>query len=106
MKARPVSDLPSALCDDRPRLVYFYGRTSGPSRRIEGYLSQVLQRRQNHETFQVIRVCVDTNAQLVSRFGIGRIPALIVIDKGNVQARVDGPRGRADIEDTLAPWLH
>ena len=37
----------------RPRLVFFYSRQSGRSRRAEGFLAQVLQRRRNFETFDV-----------------------------------------------------
>lgn len=29
---------------ERPRLVFFHARNSGRSRRVEGYLSEVLQR--------------------------------------------------------------
>jgi hypothetical protein len=34
----------------RPRLVFFFAKASGKSRRVEGYISQVLQRRRNHES--------------------------------------------------------
>lgn len=36
----------------KPKLL-FYSATSGECRRAEGFLAQVLQRRQNHETFAV-----------------------------------------------------
>ena len=44
----------------RPRLVFFYSPVSGRCRRAEGFLAQVLQRRHNHETFDLHRVSVDT----------------------------------------------
>jgi thioredoxin-like negative regulator of GroEL len=97
--ARPVP------AGERPRLVFFYGSKSGPSRRIEAYLSQVLQRRRNHDTFRLIRVCADTNPELVQRFAIERLPALVVVEDRRIQARIDAPRGRAEIEEMLAPWL-
>ena len=95
----------SVPAEERPRLVFFYGSKSGPSRRIEAYLSQVLQRRRNHDTFRLIRVCADSNADLVERFAIEHIPALVVVEGRRVQARLDGPRGRAEIEEVLSPWL-
>jgi hypothetical protein len=43
----------------RPRLVFFFSKASGRSRRVEGYLSQVLQRRRNHQSFDLLNVDVD-----------------------------------------------
>jgi hypothetical protein len=39
----------------RPQLLFVYSRTSGSSRRAEGFLAQVLQRRRNHNSFRLIR---------------------------------------------------
>ena len=90
---------------ERPRLVFFYGRTSGPSRRVEGYLSQVLQRRHNHNTFKLIRVCAETHADLIERFAIEVVPSILVVDGRRVRARLEAPKGRQEIEAALAPWL-
>lgn len=105
MEAQRVLESHIVAPDERPHLVFFYGERSGPSRRIEGYLSQVLQRRRNHGTFHLIRVCADTNPELVRRFAVDRIPALVVVEGRRVGARLDGPHGKAEIEETLAPWL-
>jgi len=106
MSQEPVSVSPDAVsARQRPRLVYFYSRTSGPSRRVEGYISQVLQRRRNHDTFHLVRVCAETRPDLVERFGIREIPSLVVVDERRVRARLDGAHGRHEIEETLAPWL-
>lgn len=106
MEPQQVPESQTLAPDERPRLVFFYGSRSGPSRRIEGYLSQVLQRRRNHETFRLIRVCADTHAELVARFSIDRLPSLVVVEGRRVRMRLDGPRARAEIEEALAPWLH
>ena len=37
-------------------LAFFFSPRSGRSRRAEGYLAEVLQRRRNHDTFKVVRV--------------------------------------------------
>lgn len=90
---------------DRPRLVFFYGRNSGRSRRVEGYLSQVLQRRRNHESFELSHVDIDEHAALAERFRIGEVPTIVVVQGKRVQARLEAPRGCRDIERLLAPWL-
>jgi thioredoxin-like negative regulator of GroEL len=90
----------------RPRLVFFYSRASGRSRRVEGYLSQVLQRRRNHESFELFSVDVDRHAELAERFAVREVPTLIVVEDRRVQGRLEAPRGCREIETLLAPWLH
>jgi len=90
---------------ERPRLVYFYGRTSGLSRRVDAYLSQILQKNRNHNTFKLIRVPVEDHADLAALFQIVELPTIVVVDGRRVRARVDAPRGRPPIEKALAPWL-
>jgi len=90
---------------EKPRLLFFYGRTSGPSRRVEAFLSQVLQRRHNHETFRLVRVCAETHPELIDHFRVDELPTVVVVDGRRVQRRVVAPRGRKELEEALAPWL-
>ena len=99
----PVAATPVAV--ERPRLIFFFSLASGRSRRVDGYLSQVLQRRHNHESFRVYRVDVDEEPELVQRFGIDEVPTLVVVDGTQVRGRLASPRGCRQIEDLLAPWL-
>jgi thioredoxin-like negative regulator of GroEL len=89
----------------RPRLVFFFSKASGRSRRVEGYLSQVLQRRHNHESFELLNVDVDENADLAERFAIEEVPTIVVIEEKRVHGRLASPRGCRDIEQLLARWL-
>ena len=90
---------------DQPRLLFFYSPTSGSSRRAEGFLAQVLQRRRNHQAFQLHRIDADHHPQLVERFKVDAIPSLVVVENKRVRARLNTPRGCAQIRETLAPWL-
>lgn len=90
----------------RPRLVFFFSKASGRSRRVEGYLSQVLQRRRNHESFELLNIDVDENPDLAERFAIYDVPTIVVIEAKRVQGRLASPRGCRDIEQLLSPWLH
>jgi len=101
-----VQQVPAPGTDpDRPQLLFFYSATSGRSRRAEGFLAQVLQRRRNHQAFRLRRIDVDKHPQLVERFKIDAIPALLVVENKRVRARLHSPRGCADITRSLAPWL-
>jgi thioredoxin-like negative regulator of GroEL len=89
----------------RPRLVFFHARASGRARRIDGYVANVLQRRQNHQTFLLQRVIVEDHPELAARFGVDGLPTLFVIEDNRVCTRVEDPRGTHDLELALAPWL-
>jgi thioredoxin-like negative regulator of GroEL len=90
----------------QPRLVFFHSKLSGRCRRVEGFIAQVLQRRQNHGTFVLHEVDVEERPDLVERFEIGEVPTLLVVAERRVQGRLSHPRGCRDIENMLKPWLN
>lgn len=89
----------------KPGLVFFHSKTSGKCRRTEGYISQVLQRRRNHETFKYYAVAQERRPDLVEKFGVTRMPTLVVLEDSLVSARLEVPSGCKDIERFLSPWL-
>jgi thioredoxin-like negative regulator of GroEL len=91
--------------DERPTLILFFSPTSDHSRRVDGFLAQVLQRRKNHETFRIVRVDADEHPELVDRFRVTAIPSLLVVDGKRVRGRLAGPRGCIEIGELLEPWL-
>jgi thioredoxin-like negative regulator of GroEL len=91
--------------EQRPKLVLFYSPRSGKSRRVDGFLAQVLQRRRNHATFSILRVDADERPDLATRFNITTLPTLLVIDGNRIRARLTQPRGCKEITDLLHPWL-
>src|SRR5438105_4608773 len=91
---------------EKPGLVFFYSSVSGACRRAEGFLAQVLQRRQNHDTFNLYRVAQEERPDLVERFRVVELPTLVVVEARAEQARLERPRGCREIESFLAPWLN
>ena len=89
----------------KPQLLFFYDAREGTSRRCEGYLAQVLQRRRNHESFLVDRIDVNKRADLCERFRVTATPTIVVIAEGKVRARLTSPKGSAAIREQLEPWL-
>ena len=90
----------------RPKLVFFYSPQSGRCRRVEGFVAQVLQRRRNHDTFDLVRVPVDERPDLAERFGIETVPTLCVVQNRKLRKRIVAPRGCRELERELAGWLH
>ena len=104
MTAAP-QEQPAPGPERRPKLVLFYSPRSGRCRRVEGFVAQVLQRRRNHETFQLVRVSVERRPDLAERFGVETVPTLCVVEDRRLRKRIATPRGCRDLERELASWL-
>lgn len=90
----------------RPKLVFFYSPQSGRCRRVEGFIAQVLQRRRNHDTFELVRVPVEQRPDLADRFGVETVPTICVVDGRKLRKRIAAPRGCRELERELADWLN
>ncbi len=88
-----------------PGLVFFHSELSGRCRRVEGYIAQVLQRRQNHETFRLYRVSEEEQPELFERFEVETVPTLMVIEDKAVRGWLESPKSCREIERFLGPWL-
>ncbi|MGH3048817.1 MAG: thioredoxin family protein [Gaiellaceae bacterium] len=104
--APPATAAPTAANEGKPVLVIFYSPQSGRCRRVDGFLAQVLQRRQNHETFRTVRVSVEERPELAEKFAVVEVPTLCVIDGQKLVSRISSPRGARELEEALEPWLH
>src|SRR5688500_5718245 len=89
----------------KPKLVFFTSSRSGQSRRVEGYLAQVLQRRRNHGTFRLHVVDGHEHPERLLRFKGSELPTLVVGEDRVEKARLARPRGCREIEELLSPWL-
>ena len=104
-EARPSGSKPSSTSPAKPTLCFVYSPTSGPCRRMEGFLAQVLQRRHNHGTFALQQVNALERPDLVERLRVTTLPTLLVIESRKVRGRLEGLAGCAEIERALEPWL-
>jgi thioredoxin-like negative regulator of GroEL len=100
-----VASVPYAVPATRPRLVLFHSPLSGRCRRVEGFIAQVLQRRRNHDTFDVVRVSVDERPDLAQKFRVDEVPTICVVDSAKLRLTIVAPRGCRDLERQLEPWL-
>lgn len=90
----------------RPRLVFFYSSLSGRCRRVEGFIAQVLQRRQNHDTFDLVRVSVERRPDLAEKFRVEQVPTVCVVEGRKLRRTIVAPRGCRELEKELEPWLN
>ena len=66
----------------------------------------MLQRRRNHESFELLNVDVDENADLAERFAIEEVPTIAWIEeKAGSWPPWRAPVAAGQIQQLLAPWL-
>jgi len=97
---------PVPMPRERPRLAFFYSPQSGRCRRVEGFIAQILQRRRNHDTFELVRISVDRRPDLAAKFAIEEVPTICVVDNRKLRKRIVAPRGCRELQLELDPWLH
>ncbi|HET8527650.1 MAG TPA: thioredoxin family protein [Gaiellaceae bacterium] len=88
---------------DRPLLVFFTSRRSGPARRMESLLAHIARKEREH--LDVRRVDADQRPDLVEKFRVAQIPALTLVVGKRVVARLEGrstvPRIESMLEENL-----
>ena len=84
---------------DRPMLIFFTSRQSGPARRMESLLAHIARR--ERDTLAVKRVDVDERPDLAERFRIAEVPALALVKVKRVVATLEGRSTAPKIESML-----
>jgi thioredoxin-like negative regulator of GroEL len=85
--------------------MYFTSARSGPARRVESLLDQVLQERRNHDAFDRTVVDVDADESVAKRFAVAAVPTILVVENGEEMCRIDGRPSVAALREALSPWL-
>jgi thioredoxin-like negative regulator of GroEL len=85
--------------------MYFTSPRSGPARRVESLLDQVLQEHRNHEAFDRSVIDVDAEESTAARFDVAEVPTILVVEDGKEKCRIGGRPSVASLRDALSPWL-
>ena len=88
---------------DRPLLVFFWSKRSGPARRMESLLAYL--ERKERQRLRVRRVDVDANPALAERFKVEVVPTLVLVKDKRAVSRLDGRTSAPRIEAMLEAHL-
>jgi len=88
------------LSDDKPLLVFFSSKRSGPARRMESLLAHLA--RKERTRVRIMRVDVDEQLELAEKFRVRQVPTLVLVKRKRVVDRIEGRASAPAIESMLA----
>ena len=86
-----------------PILVDFYAEWCGPCKALAPTLEGIAE--EHAGQLDVVKVNIDENPELATRFGIQSIPTLIVFDAREAKKTLKGLLPKRALLDELAPFL-
>jgi len=87
----------------QPVLVDFYATWCGPCKALSPVLEQLKE--QYEGQIQVLKVDVDENPDLASKYDIRSVPTMITFKKGEILQTMKGFPGKSKIEDLIKSSL-
>ncbi len=104
-----ISTLSSSTFDEtvqsstEPVIVDFWAEWCGPCKMIAPILEEIAKEQTGK--LKVAKLNVDDNPDLAMRFNVMSIPTLLVFDKGEVQKRLVGAKGKGQLLEELREFL-
>ncbi|MBW3588062.1 MAG: thioredoxin [Actinobacteria bacterium] len=89
---------------DLPVLVDFWAEWCHPCRLVEPAVKQIAE--ENPQAIKVVKLNIDENPDIASRYGVMSIPTLMLFKEGVEKARVIGARPKEAILSEIGSFMN
>jgi thioredoxin-like negative regulator of GroEL len=89
--------------DERPLLLFFSNRRSGPARRMSSLVAWIGVTEKKR--LRVVEVDTDANAKLADALDVSSVPALVLLRGDRIVGRLDGRATGTDITRLIRPYV-
>lgn len=89
--------------EERPLLVFFSSRRSGPARRMASLVAWVKVRQKRR--LRVVEVDIDAHPDIADGLAVSSAPALVLVDGDQIVDRLEGRATGPQIDRFLEPHL-
>lgn len=96
-------DGPGRDQDDRPVLLFFSNRRSGPARRMSSLVAWI--RVTEKKRLRVLQVDTDANDKLAEALDVTVVPSLVLVRGEKVLGRLEGRVTGSEIADLIGPHV-
>jgi thioredoxin len=91
------------LKSDKPVVVDFWAEWCGPCRQVGPILEEIAT--EHADKLSVVKINIDENPQVPSKYGIMQIPTLNVFKGGEVVKQIIGAKPKAALMKDLAEFI-
>ncbi len=94
-----IKDYNDLISGEKPVLLDFYADWCGPCQALLPTVERLADK--HKEDFQIVKINVDRNVELASKYGVRSIPSLFFVKDNEIQERLTGLQSEATLEQKI-----
>lgn len=98
-----MSSFQQILNDPKPVLIDFYAEWCGPCKMMPPILKELKEKM--GETLRIIKIDVDKNQQIASKYQVRGVPTLMLMKEGSVLWKQSGVMDAISLHKTIQNYL-
>lgn len=98
-----MSSFQQILNDPKPVLIDFYAEWCGPCKMMSPILKELKEKM--GETLHIIKIDVDNNQQIASKYQVRGVPTLMLVKAGSVLWKQSGVMDANSLQKTIQNYL-
>jgi thioredoxin 1 len=95
------NEIPEGLLDTQITILDFYASWCGPCRSLIPILDELSEEYINDSTIKIIKINVDEQPAIATKFGVRSIPNVVFVKNGEVVNKFIGVKTKSDIKNII-----